>query len=76
MVDKNLPVNAGHIGLIPGLGRFHMPRSNEAHGPQLLKPMHLQAVLHNERSHLSEKAVHHNEDPAQPQIKYIILTLK
>ena len=27
-VDKNLPANAGDAGLIPGIGRFLMPRSN------------------------------------------------
>ena len=27
-VDKNLLANAGDTGLIPGLERFHMPRSN------------------------------------------------
>ena len=27
-VVKNLPANAGHTGSSPGLGRFHMPRSN------------------------------------------------
>ena len=27
-VVKNLPANAGNTGLIPGLGRSHMPRSN------------------------------------------------
>ena len=27
-VEKNLPANAGDTGLIPGPGRFHMPRSN------------------------------------------------
>ena len=26
-VDKNPPTNAGNMGLKPGLGRFHMPRS-------------------------------------------------
>ena len=35
-VDKNLPANAGDTGLIPGPGRFHMPRSNWAHELQLL----------------------------------------
>ena len=25
-VDKNLPANAGKMGLIPGLGRFHIRR--------------------------------------------------
>ena len=27
-VAKNLPANAGDTGLIPGLGRYHMPWSN------------------------------------------------
>ena len=27
-VVKNLPCNAGDTGLIPGAGRFHMPRGN------------------------------------------------
>ena len=27
-VGKNPPANAGDMGSIPGLGRFHMPRSN------------------------------------------------
>ena len=27
-VIKNSSVNAGNIGLIPGLGRFHMPWDN------------------------------------------------
>ena len=27
-VDKNLPANAGDMGSIPGLGRFHIPQSN------------------------------------------------
>ena len=33
------PANAGDIGLIPGTGRFHMPRGNKAHAPKLLKPV-------------------------------------
>ena len=35
---KNLPANARDRGLIPGWGRFHMPQSNQAPVPQLLKP--------------------------------------
>ena len=35
-VVKNPPTNAGDMGLIPGLQRFHVPRGNEAHTPQLL----------------------------------------
>ena len=37
-MDKKLPVNAGDMGSIPGLGRSHMPQSNEARVPQLLSP--------------------------------------
>ena len=33
---KNPPANAGDTGSIPGLGRFHMQQSNQAHSPQLL----------------------------------------
>ena len=36
-VDKNLPVNGGDTGLIPGVGRCHMPWAT-AHVPQLLSP--------------------------------------
>ena len=72
-VVKNLSANAGDTGSIPGLGRSHMLRSNEAHAPQLLslrsrahepqllKPSCLEPVLHNNRSHHYEKPVHHNE---------------
>ena len=35
-VVENLPANAGHTGLSPGLGRSHMPRSNWAREPRLL----------------------------------------
>ena len=47
---ENLPANAGYTGSIPCPGRFHMPRGNEAHVPQLLKPALLESVLHNKRS--------------------------
>ena len=33
---KNLPANAADTGSSPGLGRSHMPRSNQAREPQLL----------------------------------------
>ena len=35
-VIKNPPASAGDTGSIPGPGRSHMPRSNEARAPQLL----------------------------------------
>ena len=34
-VDENPPTNAGDMGLILGLGRFHVLRSNSARVPQL-----------------------------------------
>jgi len=34
-VDKNLPTSARDINLIPSPGRFHVPRNNQAHVPQL-----------------------------------------
>ena len=37
-VDQNLPASAGDVGWIPGSGRFHMPKSNEAGVLQVLKP--------------------------------------
>ena len=52
-VDKNPPANARDMGLIPGLGSFHMPQGNKACVPPLLK-----SVLCNKR-------IHHNEKPAQ-----------
>ena len=35
-VVENLPANAGEPGSSPGLGRSHMPRSDQAREPQLL----------------------------------------
>ena len=37
-VVKNLTANTGDTGSIPGPGRFHMPRGNEARAPHLLSP--------------------------------------
>ena len=59
---KNLPANAGDTGSTPGPGRSHVPQSNEAHAPQLLKPVHLEPVLRNKRSHRNEKPANHNEE--------------
>ena len=33
-----------------------------AHVPQLLKPVRLEPMLRNKRSHRNEKPVHHNEE--------------
>ena len=42
LCDK-LSGNADDTGLIPSLGRFHMPQSNYARAPQLLKSAHSRA---------------------------------
>ena len=61
-VVKNPPANAGDTGSSLGPGRSHMPRSNYARVPQLLKPTHLEPVLCNKRSHHNEKPAHRNEE--------------
>ena len=69
-MDKNLPANAGDTGLIPDLGRFHMPWSSKARVSQLLspctaateKPVHLEPVLCNKRSHSEKTPMHGNEE--------------
>ena len=68
-VVESLPVSAGDTGSISGLGKYHLPRSNQACGPllnqgsrasepqllsqhstqQLLKPEHVEPVLHNKK---------------------------
>ena len=70
---ENPPANAVDTGSSPGPGRSHMPQSNQAHVPQLLslcsrthetqllKPMHLEPMLRNKRSHCNEKPAHCNE---------------
>ena len=35
-MNENLPTDEGDTGLIPGLGRFHMPWNNYIPVPQLL----------------------------------------
>ena len=42
-----------------------------AHMPQLLKPVRLEPVLRNKRSHSNEKPAHHNEDPRSPQLEKV-----
>ena len=37
-MDKNALTSAGDLGSIPGLGRSHLPQSNQAHAHQLLGP--------------------------------------
>ena len=67
---KNPPCNAGDTGSIPGPGRYHMLRSNEAcvlqllspPEPQLLKPTRPRARAPHARSHQNEKPLNHIEE--------------
>ena len=81
-VVKNPLAKAGDMGLSPGLGRSHMPRSHKArapqllslrsraHEPQIVKPAGLEPMLCNKRSHDNEKPAHHNEEqPPLPQLE-------
>ena len=73
-VVKNPPANAGDTGLSPGPGRSYMPRSNQAHAPQLLSlsstahepqlrsPRATTAETHKKRSHCNEKPTDHKEE--------------
>ena len=73
-VVKNPPANAEDTGSSPGPGRSHVLRSNSAcapqllslrsraHEPQLLKPVCLEPVLCNKRSHRNEKPAHSNKE--------------
>ena len=54
-VVKNSPANAGDMGLIPGLGRFHTRQNNSAQVPKLLSACALEPVLCNKRSRCNEK---------------------
>ena len=81
-VVKNPPANAGDTGSSPGPGRSHMPRSNYARGPQLLslrsrarepqllKPVRLEPMLRNKRSHYNAKPTHRKKSsPCSPQLE-------
>ena len=50
--------------LEPASHNYWSPRATttEAHVPQLLKPMRLEPVVRNKRSHHNEKPAHHNDE--------------
>ena len=48
---KNPPANAGDTGSSPGPGRSHMPRSNYARVPQLLRPRTATTEARTPRAH-------------------------
>ena len=58
-VDKNLPVNVGGIGLIPGAERSHLLQGNQTCAPQLLKFVRLKPVLHKRSPCNEQHARHH-----------------
>ena len=51
MVDKNLPASTGDTDSIPGLGRFHIPWATKTSKPEEPRPVYLEPVVHNKRSH-------------------------
>ena len=61
-VVKNPPANAGDKGSIPSLGRSYMPRGNKTNVPQFLKPLCLEPVLRNKKSHCIGKPTNCNEE--------------
>ena len=72
-VVKNLLVNAGDTGSIPGLGRSHMPQSNQVHVLQQEKLPQGAA-----RAPQLEKSPRGNKDPAQTKVrnKLIVFYIK
>ena len=60
-VVENLPANAGHMGSSPGLGRSHMPWSNQAREPQLLS-LRVWSLCSATGGRDSERLVHRDEE--------------
>ena len=46
---ENPPANAGDMGSVPGLGRFHMLHVNQARTLEPLKPVTLEPVPQQEK---------------------------
>ena len=63
-MDKNPHASAGDMGSTPGLGRSHMPWSNQAHAPQLLQPC-TEPVLHERSRHMRSRCSTTREEPVQ-----------
>ena len=68
-VDKNPPAKGGHLGLIPGPGRFHMPQGIIAHAPQLLSLSASSTETREPRARAPQQERHHNEKPAHAKEK-------
>ena len=70
-MDRNLPAKTRDTGLIPGPGKARVPQlpspCSRVLEPQLLKPVSLDTVLHNKRSHCNKrshgkKSVHYRKE--------------
>ena len=67
-VVENPPANAGDTGLIPGLGIFHLPQSNEPHVPQLWRLCSRACALRQEKPQQWEAHAPQQEcSPRSPQ---------
>ena len=62
LVFKNTPANAGDMGSIPGPGRSHMPQSNEACAPRVLKRAQPEAGAPQQEKPPQWEAKHHSEE--------------
>ena len=60
-VVENLPANTGDTGSSPGLGRYHMPRSNWAREPRLLS-LRVWSLCSATREAAIVRPVHRNEE--------------
>ena len=69
--DGNPPANAGVTGSIPGRERSHMPVCHRccARILQLLKPTHLEPILHSKRSRCSPSATAGEQPQPSPQLE-------
>ena len=69
-VVENPPASAGDTGSSPGLGRFHMPRSNWAREPQLLS-LHVWSLCSATREAATVRGPHTvmKSDPLLPQLE-------
>ena len=69
--DRNPPANAGVTGSIPDRERSHMPMCHSCCTRilQLLKPAHLEPILHSKRSCCSPSATAGEQPHPSPQLE-------
>ena len=73
-VVENLPASAGDTGSSPGLGRSHMPRSNQACEPQLLS-LHVWSLCSATREVTIVRGPHTamKSGPRLPQLEKVLV---